>query len=147
MYLKFLLVSSSNCCAVFTDFILSIITGRYSRMTLKGSHETRRVMIAKLICDLFNRHIRRCQHLHCFLKPAVTAKLSYRDPGINFKQMAQPRYAQSTTVGKIGERAGRVFIQEVNCVFDPEIVLKNFHKSSSLLGLDSAMLAAGLPPN
>src|ERR1700751_850311 len=100
-------------------------------MTLKGSYETRRVMIAKLIRDLFNRHLRRFQHLLCLLKPAGKAKPSYREPCFSFKQMAQPRFAPGTTVGKIGERAGRVFIQEPNCFFDPEIALKHFHKSSS----------------
>jgi hypothetical protein len=88
-------------------------------------------MIAKRICDLFNLHIRRCQHLHRPLKPAVAAKVSYCVPGFSFKQMAQPRDAQGTIAGKIGERAGWVFIQEPNCLFDPEIGLNNFHKSSS----------------
>jgi hypothetical protein len=98
-------------------------------MNLKGSHETRCVTIPKRVCDLFNRHIGRSQHLHCRFKAAVAAKFFQGKTGLSSKQMAQPRDAQGTTAGKITERAGGIFIQKPNCFCDPEIGLSNFHKS------------------
>jgi hypothetical protein len=112
-----------------SNFRPSIVAWGHPRMNLKGSHETRRVTIPKRVCDLFNRHIGRGQHLHGRFEAAVAAKFFQGKTRLSSKQMAQSRDAQGTTVGKITERARGVFIQEPNCLCDPGISLNNFHKS------------------
>src|SRR4029077_10515298 len=103
---------------VVSNFRPPIVAGGHPRMNLKGSHETRRVTIPKRVCDLFNRHIGRGQHLHRSFKAAVASKFVEGETGLSSEQMAQPREAQGTTAGKISERARGVFIQEPNCFCD-----------------------------
>ena len=91
---------------VISNFTPSIVAGGQARMKLKRSDETRGVMIAKRICDLFNGHFSCRQHLHRRLKAAVVAKFSQCETGFSFKQMAQPRDAERATTSKIGEREG-----------------------------------------